>query len=363
MSSTGAHEGVPRKVAGLQMSPPLVVACMKLVELGAAVDPLTGHVLSDPLSAGPSPADQAALEWALRIGEMWGAEVVAVSAGDPRCEKMLRGALAAGATRALRIALDSDQPSAAVAGAVGAGLKMLLAGPSREQTPDLLVTDAAVRPVVVCCGDASLDRGSGSFPAFLAGELRAAQALGLVAVDPGPVLEVERRLGRGRRERLRLVPPCVISVEATTARLRRASLPGLLAARSATVEVIDGVSRPDPSGLHVAADPTVPGVGPDPSGPLDGGVGAGSLGAVAHTGVELLGVEPFRPRTRVVSPPSGTTARERILDLTGVFRERRGAKVVVLEAEAAAAELLSALSEWIGQPSLSPDGSSPRNGG
>lgn len=345
------------------MSPPLVVACMKLVELGAAVDPLTGHVLSDPLSAGPSPADQAALEWALRIGEMWGAEVVAVSAGDPRCEKMLRGALAAGATRALRIALDSDQPSAAVAGAVGAGLKMLLAGPSREQTPDLLVTDAAVRPVVVCCGDASLDRGSGSFPAFLAGELRAAQALGLVAVDPGPVLEVERRLGRGRRERLRLVPPCVISVEATTARLRRASLPGLLAARSATVEVIDAVSRPDPSGLHVAADPTVPGVGLDPSGPLDGGVGAGSLGAVAHTGVELLGVEPFRPRTRVVSPPAGTTARERILDLTGVFRERRGAKVVVLEAEAAAAELLSALSEWIGQPSLSPDGSSPRNGG
>ncbi len=43
----------------------------------------------------------------------------------------------------------------------------------------------------VLCGDASLDGGSGSVPAFLAGELRAAQALGLVGLvgragGPGP---------------------------------------------------------------------------------------------------------------------------------------------------------------------------------
>lgn len=340
-------------VVGPQMSPPLVVACMKLVELGAAVDPLTGHVIADPLSAGPSPADQAALEWALRIGEVSGAEVVAVSAGAPRCEEMLRGALAAGATRALHIALEGDQPSAVVAEAVAGGLRMLLARQHRDQAPDLPVTDAAVRPVVVCCGDASLDRGSGSFPAFLAGELRAAQALGLVAVNLGPVLEVERRLDLGRRERLRLVPPCVISVEATTARLRRASLPGVLAARSATVEVIDAVLRPDPNGPRVALDP---------NGPIDGTNRSENGSWVERSGVDLVGVEPFRPRTRVVAPPAGDTARERILDLTGAFRERRGVRVVVLEAEAAAAELLATLSLWVGPPNPAWSGSSLRNG-
>ncbi len=358
-------------VVGPQMSPPLVVACMKLVELGAAVDPLTGHVIADPLSAGPSPADQAALEWALRIGEVSGAEVVAVSAGAPRCEEMLRGALAAGATRALHIALEGDQPSAVVAEAVAGGLRMLLARQHRDQAPDLPVTDAAVRPVVVCCGDASLDRGSGSFPAFLAGELRAAQALGLVAVNLGPVLEVERRLDLGRRERLKLVPPCVISVEATTARLRRASLPGVLAARSATVEVIDAVLRPDPNdprvaldsnGPRVALDSNDPRVALDPNGPIDGTNRSENGSWVERSGVDLVGVEPFRPRTRVVAPPAGDTARERILDLTGAFRERRGVRVVVLEAEAAAAELLATLSLWVGPPNPAWSGSSLRNG-
>jgi len=339
-------------VVGRQMSPPLVVACMKLVELGAAVDPLTGHVIADPLSAGPSPADQAALEWALRIGEVAGAEVVAVSAGAPRCEEMLRDALAAGATRALHIVLEDDQPSAVVAGVVAEGLRMLLARQTGDQAPDLPVTDAAVPPVVVCCGDASLDRGSGSFPAFLAGELRAAQALGLVAVNLGPVLEVERRLDLGRRERLRLVPPCVISVEAATARLRRAPLPGVLAARSATVELIDAVLRPDPNGSRVALDP---------NGPLDGTNRAENGSWVERSGVELVGVEPFRPRTRVVPPPKGDTARERILDLTGAFHERRGVRVVVAEAEAAAAELLATLSQWVGPPSPASSGSSLRN--
>jgi electron transfer flavoprotein beta subunit len=305
--------------------PPLVVACMKLVERRAGIDPLSGAVLDDPLSAGPSPADEAALEFALRIAEAAGGDVVAISAGGASGDEMLRGALAAGAVRAIRVAALGDEPSALVAAALASAVRAELAAVATEAVP------AGVLPVVVCCGDASLDRGSGSVPAFLAAELGAAQALGLVGVtarrgggpEPGSVeppgsvslgleLEVERRLDRGRRERLLVRAPCVLSVEAVSARLRRASLAGALAVRSAVVAV------------HV-------------------------FEAVAGIGfaVEVTGVQPFRPRTRIVPPPpAGLGPLGRIAELTGALHERPAARTLVLGPEEAADELLSTLAEW-----------------
>src|SRR5688500_18961462 len=115
------------------------------------------------------------------MGEAWGAEVVAVTSGPEAAEVVLRTALGAGASRAVRIDLDCDVQSDVVA----AGLAEALTGVD-----------------VVLCGDWSLDRGSGSVPAFLAAELDAAQALGLVALSidsstPGEV-RAERRLDAGR---------------------------------------------------------------------------------------------------------------------------------------------------------------------
>ncbi|MFZ0173332.1 MAG: hypothetical protein WAL04_16750 [Acidimicrobiales bacterium] len=324
---------------------PVVVACLKLVELRAAVDPLTGAVTADPVSAGPSAADEAALEWALRIAETAGAEVVALCAGGTQSETMLLGALAAGAARALRVPLNGGESSAVVAAALAAGIRSLLpaarsgsgSGSGAASGGRLSSGSAAgggwssgsadgdgSGSVLVCCGDASVDRGSGSVPAFLAAELAAAQALGLIGLslpaapeaNHGFELEVERRLDRGRRERLRLRPPCVVSVEAATARLRRATLAATLAARTAKVVVLDGA--------------------------LDSEALAGS----AADGVELVAEEPFRPRTRVVPPPAGPGARERILDLTGSLQERPAARTLVLEPEAAADALLSTLAEW-----------------
>jgi len=299
---------------------PLVVACWKHVELRAGVDPLTGAVIPDPASAGPSPADEAALEWALRLGEAAGAPVVVLTAGGPGCEARLRDAVAAGADRAVRVPVDAEAMSSVVAATLAAAVRAIAGvGP-----------DAS--PTVVCCGDASLDRGSGSVPAFLAGELQAAQALGLVGLDlaawsePGEdgdrAVVVERRLDRGRRERLRLVAPFVISVEAATARLRRSSLAGVLAAREAPVEVL-------------AAVPVAEGARPIEASPSTGG------------GVELVGQGPFRPRTRVVpAPPSRLGPQGRIAALTGALHERPATRTLVLEPEAAADELLSTLAEW-----------------
>ncbi|MGC9960494.1 MAG: mycofactocin-associated electron transfer flavoprotein beta subunit [Acidimicrobiales bacterium] len=336
------------------MSPPdaagrlLVVACMKRVELRAGVDPLTGTVIADRASAGPSRSDEAALEWALRIAERTGGEAVALTAGDADAEDVLRGAIAAGAERAVRVPLAASAPSAAAADALSAGVQRL-------------VEVRGSTGFVVCCGDASVDHGSGSVPAFLAARLGAVQALGLVAVAigrsteateprggsggdgsgadgsggagsaprasavsgaPTVVLEVERRLDGGRRERLALRPPCVISVEAVTARLRRATLGRALSATHAEIEVLGAV---------LAAHPA-----PDAHG----------ASGHAETTVELVGVEPFRPRTRVVPPPRGRTARERILTLTGALHERPTARTLTLGPEQAADALLTVLAEW-----------------
>lgn len=285
-------------------SPESVVAvCVKRVRLAVEVDPLTGEVHAGEHAAGLSNADEAALEWAVRLAEAAGAHLRAVTVGPPAADDVLRQALAAGADEAVRI-----EPAGAASSATTA---RLLAGE---------LADAAV----CCCGDASLDGGTGAVPAFLAGELAAAQALGLVALDLAPAepppgrgralrlaLVAERRLDQGRRERLDPGYPCVLSFEGQTARLRRAPLAALLAARSAEIRLVRAPALDDP--------------------------GTGELERTAA----------FRPRTRVVAaPPAALTTLDRILVLTGSLAERPPARTLRLEPDEAAEVLLEALEGW-----------------
>jgi electron transfer flavoprotein beta subunit len=215
---------------------------------------------------------------------------VAVTAGGAEADGVLHFALGDGA-RAQRVALGSDVPSEAVA----AGLAPLLAGCD-----------------LVWCGVHSLDRGSGAVPAYLAAHLGAAQALGLVEVEldaevPGRV-HAMRRLDGGRRERLRVGPPAVLSVEGVTARLRRAPVASWLDARRTPIEVHAG---------PVIAE------------------------HAART------VRPFRPRARELPAPSSPSARERIVQLTdGGQRATTASTVLTLEPAEAAARLVAALVEW-----------------
>ncbi len=129
---------------------------------------------------------------------------------------------------------------------------------------------------MVVCGDRSVDRGTGALPAFVAHELGAAQALGLVALEvtaatgrPADLaLSADRRLDGGWRERLRVPLPAVCSVEAAGVRLRRASLAGALAAEA------DGrPGEPDhPRSVPATTEANDPGPGrrrpgPSPPGP------------------------------------------------------------------------------------------------
>jgi electron transfer flavoprotein beta subunit len=304
---------------------PLIGACLKWVERRPEVDPLTGEVGTDARTSGASEADRSALEWALRLCEAWGGEVVAVTAGTAEAEPVLRDALAAGADRAVRV----DLPATAASAAVASGLAAALAGAT-----------------AVVCGDWSLDRGSGSVPAFLAARLGAAQALGLVTIaleapgveavarnrgpssgaaagdagdgqvgrggrTDGHVLRVERRLDGGWRERLTVTAPMVLSVEGRD-RLRRADLDGLLRARAAPIDL---VAAPATAAALAAYVPPV------------------------RTG-------PYRPRPRVLPPPTGGSARERILALTGALVDRTPPELVTLDPASAADRLLVQLQTW-----------------
>ncbi len=262
---------------------------------------------------GVSSADSSALELALRLRESQPHHepVHVITLGPPGAEQALRTALAAGADAATRIdapvALQSSVTAAAIAGAIadlGDGLIDGSAGPTRLNW--------------VICGDYSEDRGSGSTPAFIAADLDIAQALGLVAVDIGSVdgsdastaamtLFATRRLDGGRRERLEISAPAVISIEGSLMRLRRSSPMAELAAQQTTIAVIAG-----------------------PNGPVD-------------TPQEL---RAYRPRPRVLAAPAGDTTLDRVRSITGADQQNHHAsETVELEPAAAAARVLEALRE------------------
>jgi electron transfer flavoprotein beta subunit len=263
-----------------------VAVALKRADLRPEVNPLAGTVRHDERGPGLSPADAAALEWALRLGEAWGLPVTAMTAGPPEAAGVLRDAAAFGVGRLVRVPAATDAPSETVAQALAPPLG---------------------GAVVVCCGDYSTDRGSGSVPAFLAGQLEAAQALGLTGLAPegAGVLVGQRRLDGGRRERLRVSAPAVISVEPGAARLRRAPLSGVVAASRAAIETADADAV---TGRRVR--------------------------------VRVLRTAPYRPRPRTLPPPSGGSPRDRLLALTGALSERTPPRVVRATPEEAADELI-----------------------
>jgi electron transfer flavoprotein beta subunit len=165
---------------------------------------------------------------------------------------------------------------------------------------------------IVVCGDYSLDRGSGSVPAFVAHHRRFAQALGLVEVDvdtatPTSVRAV-RRLDGGRREVLAVPTPCVVSVEGSLYTLRRAPLPRALLSRTSPIEVV----------------PTPP---------------------AHHRGAPAI-VTPYRPRARMMPAPAGDDPLARLRVLTDAGSVPARGETVELPPRAAAERIVATLRSW-----------------
>jgi electron transfer flavoprotein beta subunit len=336
--------------------------CLRVTDLRPGVDPLTGAVSRSTHGVGLSAADEAALERALTIAEAWSGQVLAVTAGQGIADEALRTAAALG-VRVLRVAWPpvqshptGDGHPLGLGGGPGSGPgggqhgARAPFGPPADYLDDLAgdtsalaaALVAAIRtvgePALVLCGDRSADRGTGALPAQIAHLLGAAQALGLVdlridpAAAPGPAAAAggdagrgarpaagavsgllgERRLDGGRRERLRIPRPAVCSAEAAGLRLRRASLPAALAANRAPVPVVETA-----------------------------GAAAGGRGS-AGGGVTVTAARAFRPRTRVVQQPTGTTPRERLLALTGALVAHEPPTIVGPTDAATAADTLIA---------------------
>jgi electron transfer flavoprotein beta subunit len=246
--------------------------------------------------AGVSAADEAALEVALTIanereaaGDEEPTDIMVICLGPAGADDVLRDALAVGATSVIRVDSSTELDSRVVAIALAAQLD------DRD---------------LVLCGDYSLDRGTGSVPAFIAGELSSAQALGLLEVRPAAdatsrAVRVVRRLDGGRREILEVTPPAVLSVEGSAASLRRASLAASLAARSAPVETVRG-----PHGRLPEAE-----------------------------------VHPYRPRARVVPAPAGGSL-DRVRQILDIGGSETHAELVTLDPAAAAVKILDQLRDW-----------------
>ena len=300
-------EPVPPVAAGVAAGARSIGVALQWSALRVEVEPLTGAVGVDRElgGGGLSPADEAALECALGLGEAWGVPVVAACVGPPEAEELLRTALAAGAARAVLVEVPAAAREAdAVPGALDA-----LPAPSVAAT----LAEVLAGSAVVCCGDRGLDRGSGAVPAFLAASLGAAQALGCISLAPERPGELRavRRLDGGRRELLRVRAPAVVSVEAGAARLRRASLPGVLTARTALLERADVVSAP-----------------------------AGATRAV------WTRQRPYRPRASTLAAPASASVRDRILQLTGTLTPGDPPRRIEVGAEEAAEAILDQLHAW-----------------
>ncbi len=278
-------------------SAPPIVVCMKWVALRPEIDPVSGAVVTDERWSGPSLADQAALEWGLRLAEARSTTVHVLTVGTGAADAMLRDALAAGATAVTRVHLDDGdehQPTSAC-------VARLLADVARPRGPSM-----------VLCGDWSLDRGSASVPSYLAAYLSLDAACGLVRIEQtaNHRLQVERRLDGGRREVLTVTGPAVLSVEGSAARLRRAPLRGVLQANAATVEVVATGAG------DIDWEPTPQRVG------------------------------PFRPRARILDAPGSDDPRRRVELLTGAHTTRTPPQRLTLDPDAAADVILDHLRLW-----------------
>jgi electron transfer flavoprotein beta subunit len=272
----------------------MIVVCMKWVALRPEVDSLTGETATDARWSGASLADQAALELALQIAEQRNLTVTVLTVGTADAEPILREALSCGATDAVQIDAATNTSSHSVAANIASWMN----------------TVGTQNIELVLCGDWSADRGSGSVPVFLAEALGLDDACGLVTIDvAGEVIHAERRLDGGRRERLKIELPAVLSVEGVAARLRRAPLSGLLRAKSEPITIVPATHT-----THVS---------------------------------ESVRSAPYRPRTRVLDGPSTSLSPLRRVEiLTGALNERTPPRKLTLDPEDAADAILEQLATW-----------------
>jgi electron transfer flavoprotein beta subunit len=207
-----------------------IAVCLKQVvtrEWHVRVNAAGTWVRDDEASWAMNEPDGCALETALRLREVHGGEVVAISAGPVRVTEVLREALARGADRAVHVT-GEDLAAADAFTVAGA-----LAEAVRGVAPDLVLT-----------GLQSDDQGFAQVGGILAERVGMAHATIIVDVEIGDGrLRVKRELEGGWFQWVTLPLPAVLTIQSGIHQLRYATLKGIMAAKKKAIDVVPTPAR------------------------------------------------------------------------------------------------------------------------
>lgn len=172
-----------------------------------------------------SECDEYALEEALKLKESHGGEVVILSIGPARSEKVIRKGLAMGADRAVLIQDEDRRISDPL---LAARLLAEVAGPEGF---DLILT-----------GTQSDDYGWGQTGVMLAELLDRPHATIVMEIEADPdraLARVLREMESGWFQRLELPLPALLTIQAGISTIRYASLKGIMQARTKEIRKVN----------------------------------------------------------------------------------------------------------------------------
>lgn len=217
-----------------------IVVCIKqVVSSDSPVRVAPGDVWVDDAHADweMNEPDAYALEAALALKEKHGGEVVAVSAGPERAEKVIREALARGADRG--VLATGDHLTLADPAAVA----LALADAVRTESPDLVLT-----------GLQSNDSGFAQVGVVLADQLGFPHATIVVQIECGDrLIRAKRELEGGWFQWVSMPMPAVLTIQSGINQLRYATLKGILGAKKKTVRVVTVDPVPPRAGQRIVA--------------------------------------------------------------------------------------------------------------
>jgi electron transfer flavoprotein beta subunit len=217
-----------------------IVVCLKQVlasDSRVRIQPGGAWIDEDDARWELNEPDAYALEAALRLKEVHGGEVVAVSAGPERATRVLREALARGADRGVHATgphLNLGDPVA---------VAQVLAQAVRTEAPDLVLT-----------GLQSEDFGFAQVGVVLADTLGFPHATIVVQVDYADGrIRAKRELEGGWFQWVSMRTPAVLTIQSGINQLRYATLKGIMAAKKKNVTVLEVDPPPAPAGQRIVA--------------------------------------------------------------------------------------------------------------
>jgi electron transfer flavoprotein beta subunit len=196
-----------------------IVVCVKPVPDISIIspDPVTGHIDGDDLVYVVNPCDMAAVEAAVRIKETLGAgRVTLITMAPPSARAILRRCLATGADDA-RLLWDGS----------------FVNSDSHATGMILARAIASLRYDLVLCGQKAIDTEAGQAGSVIAARLGLPLAMRVARIEvsaDGGRVSVESKLEKGKRAKLEIGLPAVLTVESDLNEPRYASLPSLMSA-------------------------------------------------------------------------------------------------------------------------------------